>query len=77
MIAATAGAEDLGDGDRRHRHPIRGPLGFQPVAGLLPDQLIDQFEPLGLIDRFRQHIPVTMVIVARFLLTHGTPRTRA
>jgi hypothetical protein len=77
IVAAPGRPENLGDGHRRHRDPVRCPLRFQPVPGLLLDQEVDQLKPLAVVDRFRQQFPVTMIIVARILFTHGTPRLRA
>ena len=65
IIVTPGRPQYLGDRHRRHRHPVRGPLGFQPVAGLFPDHEIDQFEPPGVVDRFRQQFPVTIIVVAR------------
>jgi hypothetical protein len=77
IVAAAGRPQDFGDRHRRHRDPIGCPLGFQPVAGLLLDQEVDQFKPAIVVDRFRQQLPVTMIVVARILFTHGTPRLRA
>lgn len=77
IIAAPARAENFRDRDGRHRHAIGRTLGFKPVPRSLPDHEIDEFEALGVVDRFSQQLPVAMVVVARFMLTHGTPRTRA
>src|SRR5205823_10054414 len=77
VIAAATGAEDACDRHCRHRDPIRDPLRLQPVAGIFPDHDLDQLAPPGLVDRFRQQLLVPDVVVARFLLVHRTPRTRA
>src|SRR5205823_13716229 len=76
-IAPAAGAENARDRHHRHRDPIGDPLRLQPVAGIFPDHDLDQLEPPGLIDRFRQQLLVPDVVVACFLLVHRTPRTRA
>jgi hypothetical protein len=76
MVAPFGRPENFGDGRGRYCDPIGGPLGFQPFPCILPDQDIDQFAPLVLVDRFRQQFPVATVIVARFLLSHGSPATR-
>src|SRR2546430_12963482 len=76
-IAPPAGAEHVRDRHHRHRDPIGEPLRLQPVAGIFPDHELDQLESPGLVDRFRQQLLVPDVVVARLLLVHRTPRTRA
>ena len=76
IAAAPAGSEDLGNRDGRHRDAIGGPLGLEPVPRALLDHEIDEFEPLGIVGGFRQQPFITMIVVARIPLTHGTPRTR-
>lgn len=74
IVAPSARPQDPGNRLRRHRHPIGRALGFQLLAGLFLDQEIDQFQPLGLVDRIHQQFPVSMVVVARVLSRHHTPR---
>src|SRR5829696_3241267 len=77
IIATAPRAENACDRHRRHCDPIGGSLRLQPVAGIFPDHDLDQLDPLGLVDRFRQQLLVPDVVVARFLLVHRTSRTRA
>ena len=77
IVAALAPVKNFRDRHGRHRDAIGSPLGFEPVPRSLPDHEIDEFEPLGIVDRFSQQFLVALVVVARFLLTHGTPRIRA
>ena len=74
IIAPPARSKNLGDCHRRHRHPIGYPLRFKLVARSFPDHQIDQFESLGLVNRFRQQLPITIAIVTHVLLAHRTPR---
>lgn len=53
-LLAPAVAEHLGDRLGGHRAPVRGALGFQPVARPFGDQEADQPQPAGLIDSFRE-----------------------
>jgi hypothetical protein len=75
--APAGGAQHPGHRLRRHRYPFGDSLRLEPVPRLFLDQQVDQFEPLALVDRFRQQFLVPMIVVDRFLFTHGTPRTRA
>ena len=77
IVAASTRPEDFRDRQSRHRHAIGGSLGFKLVPRAFPDDEIDQLLTLGIVDRFSQQLLVAIVVVARFLLTHGTPRAHA
>src|SRR5947199_2984416 len=66
-------AENSGDGGRCHGVPVRGALSLQPFLGSLPDQQIDQRQPLGLVVGFSQQLPIAMEVKTRVLLIHLTP----
>ena len=54
IVAAPARAENFRNRHGRHRHAIGSPLGLKPVPRALLDHEIDEFEPLGIVDRFGQ-----------------------